>query len=86
MELAPHLFTEFAMLVIINLGLPLCVLFAVGFVCSLLQAITQIQDQIFGFLPKVGVLMFIFFMFGAKSLSMFTESTQAILVLIKSIK
>lgn len=41
-----------------GLGFPLISLFIIGFITAFLQAITQIQDQILSFLPKI-VFLFV---------------------------
>lgn len=46
-----------------GIGIPLLVLFALGLITAILQAITQIQDQIISFLPKIVLLSITLYLF-----------------------
>ena len=39
----------------IGVGIPLFILFFTGMFTAILQAVTQIQDQILGFFPKIAI-------------------------------
>ena len=73
-------------LTIIVVSLPvLLTSMAVGLVISLLQAITQVQEQTLSFVPKLIAVMFALIIFGNFMLNQLTSLAESMFKLIESI-
>lgn len=44
---------EFIKLIAVGIFIPMAIVAVIGFIFAILQALTQIQDQIIGFFPKL---------------------------------
>lgn len=73
-------------LTIIVVSLPvLLTSMVVGLVISLLQAITQVQEQTLSFVPKLIAVMFALIIFGNFMLNQLTSLAESMFKLIESI-
>ena len=72
--------TEAFRILIIGLGIPLFLSVILGFVTSLLQAATQLQDQIFSFFPKVLLMVLLIFLGGEIFLNLLVDNLQELLL------
>ena len=69
-----------------SLGIPLLVLLLAGFSLAFLQAVTQIQDQILTFVPKVAILCVVVIYGGSTSINMLAEFLVQVFRLIRTVK
>jgi flagellar biosynthetic protein FliQ len=76
---------EGLLLVLLLSGPPLVASMVVGFVVSLLQAATQIQDQTLAFVPKLVVVMVVLAAMGPVLGSSLVRFSQALLLAIPSV-
>lgn len=73
-------------LTIIKVSLPvLGIAMAVGFIISILQAVTQIQEQTLSFVPKIIAVMITLMLFGNFMLNSLVEFTEDLFKLIGNI-
>lgn len=73
-------------LTIIKVSLPvLGIAMAVGFIISILQAVTQIQEQTLSFVPKIIAVMISLMLFGNFMLNSLVEFTEDLFKLIGNI-
>ena len=70
-------------LLLLGLGVPLILSVCLGFITSLLQAATQLQDQIFSFFPKVVLLAVLIILGGELFLNLLVENLQLLLIEIR---
>ncbi len=75
--------TEAIKILLIGLGIPLVLSVCLGFLTSLLQAATQLQDQIFSFFPKVVLLALLIILGGELFLNLLVENLQQLLINIR---
>lgn len=61
-------------------GVPLLVCMVVGIVVSVLQAVTQIQEQTLSFIPKVGVVVAILVFGGPWAMAELTRYLSSVLL------
>jgi flagellar biosynthetic protein FliQ len=76
---------EGLLLVVLLSGPPLLASMVVGFVVSLVQAATQIQDQTLAFVPKLVVVMVVLAAMGPVLGSSLVRFSQALLLAIPSV-
>ena len=76
---------EGLLLVLLLSGPPLLASMVVGFVVSLVQAATQIQDQTLAFVPKLVVVMVVLAAMGPVLGSSLVRFSQALLLAIPSV-
>ena len=76
-----------ALMLVLLLSLPpIIVATAVGMLVSLLQALTQIQEQTLSFVPKLAAVFLSLIVFGSFMLSTLVSFTQWILLMIAEVK
>lgn len=76
--LAIHLVNQALLLVLIIAGPVLIVSMVVGFVISILQATTQIQDQMISFVPKILAVFLTLLAFFPLFIRLMTEFTNRV--------
>jgi flagellar biosynthetic protein FliQ len=80
MEYFHDLFQDAFKISLISIGIPLIGIFILGLFLAVLQAATQIQDQVLSFFPKIGLCFLIVFFLGPLFAEMLSE------ILVESIK
>ena len=75
-----------AFITILKVAMPvLLIAMVVGLIISLLQAVTQIQEQTLSFVPKILSVIIALFLFGNYMLEILVEFTQNLYRIIGSI-
>ncbi len=72
----PSILIQFMMDIIILSGIPLVIATILAFVISILQAITQVQDQTLSQTIKIAAIAFVFLASGAGLVAPLMSSTQ----------
>ncbi len=80
-----EVFNQFYYNLFMSLGLPLLVFLITGFVLAFLQTVTQIQDQVLSFVPKVVLFGLMAIYGGAKAFHSLAEFSVHIFNLIRNI-
>ena len=71
---------------LVSIGLPLSALFVLGLILAILQAATQVQDQVIGFFPKIGLCFIFIFFLGPFFVEILAEMLRESLTLTISVK
>lgn len=73
-------------LTILKVSLPILIIsLVVGLIISILQAVTQVQEQTLSFVPKILSVMIALILFGNYMLNSLVEFTKDLYMLIQSI-